>query len=222
MSIELTADIAVLCGEKILLIRRNKEPFTEKFVLPGGHMEKIDESIVAAASRELYEETGLKISAKKMRYLMVLDSPDRDPRGRKVSFVFSVSISAKQFKLARAGSDAQSIALVNLEDIHQQQMGFDHWKVIKALKGARTMKILEKGKWSVPWSKEYVCSEHSCETKLLVEESDVHPVDYSRKYNDFYFVCPVCGAHVDVPVSDLPKRVKEALDKKRKYYSSDW
>lgn len=220
MSIQLTVDVAVLCGNKILLIRRNKEPFTEKLVLPGGHMEEIDRSLAAAASRELYEETGLEISERKMRYLMVLDSPNRDPRGRKVSFVFTISISAKRFKSARAGSDAKSVTMVDLDDIHQQQTGFDHWKVVKALKGARKMKIIEKGKWSMPWSKEYVCSERSCEAKLLVEESDVHPVDYSSKYA-YYFACLVCGAHVDVSASDLPKRIKDALDKKRKQSTYD-
>jgi hypothetical protein len=84
------------------------------------------------------------------------------------------------------------------------------------------MKILEKGKWDVPWNKEYVCSERMCGSKLLVEESDVHPVDYSKTYKDYYFVCPVCGTKVDVPDSDLPKRVKAVLDKKRKYCSYDW
>lgn len=76
------------------------------------------------------------------------------------------------------------------------------------------MKVLKEGKWHVPWSMEMVCPESSCDATLLVEEVDLKPVDNGTGY---YSICAVCGHHVPVPAKDLPLRVKEVLDKKRKY-----
>lgn len=78
------------------------------------------------------------------------------------------------------------------------------------------MKVMKEGKWNVPWSHEYACS--TCEAVLLVEESDVKPTYNEMKY---HFVCCVCGKDTEVPHKDLPLRVKEALDKKRKWSSYD-
>ena len=77
------------------------------------------------------------------------------------------------------------------------------------------MKVVKEGKWNVPWSKECACK--TCEAVLLVDEADVKPVDNST---GFYFVCPICGKHTSVESRDLPLRVREALEKKRKYWSS--
>ena len=81
------------------------------------------------------------------------------------------------------------------------------------------MKVLDEGKWKMVWSAEMLCSEKSCEAKLLVEESDVKAVDYSSK-NDFYAVCAVCGASINVSAAALPLRMKNDLNNKRKYSSS--
>ena len=77
------------------------------------------------------------------------------------------------------------------------------------------MKVLEQGKWKNPWSGEYVCCEKSCGAKLLVEENDLKP-KYDRS-NVNYFVCPVCGEENNVLCENLPKRLKDALNKKRQY-----
>lgn len=77
------------------------------------------------------------------------------------------------------------------------------------------MKVVKEGKWNVPWSGEFPCG--TCEAVLLVEEADVKPVDNST---GFYFVCAVCGKHNAIPVKDIALRVREAVEKKRKYWSS--
>ncbi len=82
------------------------------------------------------------------------------------------------------------------------------------------MKVLEKGNWDNPWSAEMKCTEKSCGAKLLVEEKDVSPVDYSTY--GFYAECMVCGHHMLIKGSELPARLVKELEKKRKYYSSDW
>lgn len=82
------------------------------------------------------------------------------------------------------------------------------------------MKVLEEGKWKNPWSKEYVCQEKSCEAKLLVEEGDLKP-RFDEYYKN-YFICPCCGKETDVPAKDLPPRVLEKANKRRKYREHDW
>ena len=81
------------------------------------------------------------------------------------------------------------------------------------------MKALEGGKWKMPWTIEAVCSEKQCGAKLLVEEKDVKPIDYSER-NDFYAECAICGTQLHIPVASLPLRLQKILNKKRKYRSS--
>jgi hypothetical protein len=78
------------------------------------------------------------------------------------------------------------------------------------------MKVLKEGKWNNPWSGTYACP--TCEAELLVEERDVKPVDYST---GFTCACVVCGHAIKIPDKDLPLRVREGLERKRKY-SSSW
>ena len=78
------------------------------------------------------------------------------------------------------------------------------------------MKVVKEGKWNVPWSGEFPC--RTCEAVLLVEEADVKPVD--DRPNSFSFICEVCGKHNDLPMKDIAQRVREAVEKKRKYRSS--
>ncbi len=85
------AIVTVLCmvydGNKILLQDRVKKDW-RGFTFPGGHVEK-EESFVQAAIREIYEETGLKITEPKLcgvkqfqteedeRYIVLLFKTDK-------------------------------------------------------------------------------------------------------------------------------------------------
>lgn len=82
------------------------------------------------------------------------------------------------------------------------------------------MKVLEKGKWKMPWSTEALCPQKECGAKLLVEEADVKPVDYSSR-NDFVAECAICGDTIPIKVAEIPLRLQKALNKKRKYSSWD-
>ena len=77
------------------------------------------------------------------------------------------------------------------------------------------MKVVKEGNWNEPWSKEFDCE--TCRAVLLVGEDDVKPVDNSTGY---YFVCPLCGKLTYIDGKDMTRRVREAVDKKRKYWSS--
>ena len=66
----------------ILLVKRNKEPFNNKWCLPGGYVNN-NETSKEAALRILEKETSLKDVY--MQQVGVYDSLNRDPRGRTVS-----------------------------------------------------------------------------------------------------------------------------------------
>jgi len=126
-----TVDIAVTFRGSILLIKRTKAPFMDKFVLPGGHVEE-GESLRAAAVRELEEEVGLRADPSSLRELVALDSPGRDPRpGRRVSTVFTVE--AASLEGCRAGSDAASLDWRRLSSLLADEIGFDHFDAVRLL-----------------------------------------------------------------------------------------
>lgn len=66
----------------LLLVKRNKEPFIDKWCLPGGYV-KSDETSKEASIRILEKETSLKDVY--MQQVGIYDSIDRDPRGRTIS-----------------------------------------------------------------------------------------------------------------------------------------
>lgn len=134
----LAVDIAVVTIDGyILLIQRRKAPFLKKLVLPGGHVEKFDKSLIAAALREAVEEVHLELSSYEVELLMTLDAEDRDPRGRVISLAHVVRVrysAAELERMVAAGSDAKATVVREIAGIQPQEMGFDHYRVIEELK----------------------------------------------------------------------------------------
>jgi 8-oxo-dGTP diphosphatase len=57
--------VVVLDSNKVLLIKRGKEPKKGEWSLPGGHVEP-GETLRAAAQREVEEETGLSVAVQSL------------------------------------------------------------------------------------------------------------------------------------------------------------
>ena len=76
---------------KVLLIKRNVEPFKKFWAIPGGFV-KMDESLEAAAIRELQEETGVKDVY--LEQLYTFGDPNRDPRTRVITVSYFALINA--------------------------------------------------------------------------------------------------------------------------------
>lgn len=78
------------------------------------------------------------------------------------------------------------------------------------------MKILKTGKWNNPWSGTFICE--TCDAELLVEENDLKPQGNETDSN--YYNCAECGKTNYIPKTQIPLRVLEMLNSKRKYWNS--
>ncbi len=70
----------------VLLIKRGEHPFMNKWALPGGFLRK-DESIEECAIREISDESNITPSA--LMPVGAFSKPDRDPRGRILSYAYA-------------------------------------------------------------------------------------------------------------------------------------
>lgn len=107
----------------VLLIQRGREPFKNKWALPGGFVD-MNETLEQACIRELAEETGLIV--KKMSQFKAYDAIDRDPRHRTISIVFSVEVENQS--PVKGGDDASRAAWFQISDL--PELAFDHQQII--------------------------------------------------------------------------------------------
>ena len=123
-----TADVVIIHNNKILLIKRAKEPFKDFWALPGGFMD-IDETPEDAAIRELFEETSLKI--KSLKQFRTYGALDRDPRHRTITTVFYKIIKSGDIISIKAGDDAKEAKWHSLNSL--KKIAFDHKKIINEI-----------------------------------------------------------------------------------------
>lgn len=122
----LTVDIAVFRGvagdREVLLVRRGEDPFAGMWALPGGFVEE-DESLEAAARRELLEETGLEPRGE-LGQVGTYGDPGRDPRGWTVTVVFHTVLDYDESGAVAGGSDADEAAWHSVRAL--PHLAFDH------------------------------------------------------------------------------------------------
>ncbi len=112
---------------QVLLIRRANKPFAGAWALPGGFVD-IDESLEAAAARELFEETGVRDI--QMEQLATFGAPDRDPRGRVISVAYIALCGSNIMRTTRAGDDASAAAWFDAFNL--PRLAFDHDRILDA------------------------------------------------------------------------------------------
>lgn len=124
-----TVDIVVfLVGSplKVLLIKRENDPFKGDFALPGGYPNH-NELLIDSAKRELFEETGL--NGVELTQLAAFDSINRDPRDRTLSIAYYGKTSASNCNLV-AGDDASFADWFPITSL--PKLAFDHLNIIEA------------------------------------------------------------------------------------------
>ena len=119
----LTVDGIIIDGDKILLVRRGREPFEGLYALPGGFVE-LGETTEQAVVREVLEETGVRTRVK--RLFGVYSEPSRDPRGHTASVVY---VLAPLTKRAKGGDDASEAKWLPLGEL-PSKLAFDHSRII--------------------------------------------------------------------------------------------
>lgn len=119
----LTVDVAIVTREaapRVLLIRRQKEPFAGSWALPGGFVDE-NERLADAARRELQEETG--VTGADLEQLYTAGDPGRDPRGWVVSVAYLAQVDPQAVKPV-AADDADGVGWFPLDAL--PPLAFDH------------------------------------------------------------------------------------------------
>lgn len=110
---------------KLLLLEREKEPFKNKWALPGGFV-FIEETTEACAKRILMEKAGIKNVF--VEQLYTFSDIDRDPRERIVSVAYYALVDKKQCELV-AGRDTVKAEWFGMSEL--PKLAFDHGKIVK-------------------------------------------------------------------------------------------
>ena len=108
----------------LLLIRRLAKPFENRYALPGGFVLE-DESLDAAAARELREEAG--VDKVYLEQLYTFGDPKRDPRGRVITVAYYALVPHTQN--LRAGTDASDAAWFPVARL--PSLAFDHRRIVE-------------------------------------------------------------------------------------------
>jgi len=112
----------------VLVTRRGWDPYAGRWALPGGHVDAGEETL-AAARRELAEETGLNIT-EELQFVGVYADPDRDPRGRYVGFAYTACLP--DTPTPTAGDDAAAAEWIPVAELlcTPGSLAFDHDRII--------------------------------------------------------------------------------------------
>ena len=111
---------------KVLLIQRKLAPFQHAWALPGGFV-RVDETIDAAARRELQEEAG--VTDVYLEQLYTFGDPlDRDPRERVVTVAYYALAKLSDHRI-RAATDAMGVGWFSLDDL--PKLAFDHDSILQ-------------------------------------------------------------------------------------------
>ena len=108
---------------QVLLIKRLATPFANRYALPGGFVLE-DESVEAAAVRELREETG--VDKVYLEQLYTFGDLNRDPRGRVITVAYYALVPHTQS--LHAGTDAADAAWFPVSAL--PPLAFDHRKIV--------------------------------------------------------------------------------------------
>lgn len=106
----------VLDGDRVLLVKRGKEPLRGRWLIPGGTVE-LGETLTEAVVREVLEETGLTVRPGEV--VLVFDRIERDGEVLRYHYVIVDYECALVGGVLAAGSDADEAAFVPVADLER-------------------------------------------------------------------------------------------------------
>lgn len=123
-----TVDVLILSvlegALKVALIKRGLPPFKHSWAIPGGFVH-LDESLEAAARRELEEEAG--VTDVFLEQLYTFGEPARDPRLRVITVAYYALVPATRITLT-AATDAADAAWFDVREV--PPLAFDHATIL--------------------------------------------------------------------------------------------
>lgn len=121
----LTTDAIILDeNNDIVLIKRRNNPYKDSWAIPGGFVE-LGETVEESCIREAKEETNLDVEI--VSLVGVYSKPNRDPRGHTVTIAFLTKPVSGEM---RADSDAKEVKKVNINNIMDVDLAFDHKEIM--------------------------------------------------------------------------------------------
>jgi 8-oxo-dGTP diphosphatase len=137
--------------DRILLIKRKKDPYANCWAIVGGFFNPgdvngtthVDQTVRDAAIRELKEEVNIdyanapRFGKLSFTFLTIQDKPGRDPRGRVVTMVYVLTIwDGVEGLDIKAQDDALEVQWFPAKDILEGKvpLAFDHLDSIKKFK----------------------------------------------------------------------------------------
>lgn len=127
--------VVVWRAERVVLIRRAKNPRRGEWSLPGG-AQKLGETVFEAARREVKEETGLDVEIKGL--IDVVDSVQRTDDGR-VRYHFTLVDVMAEWRRGKAvaGGDAEAVIWADADDLERFQLWRETTRIIRLAAGMR-------------------------------------------------------------------------------------
>jgi ADP-ribose pyrophosphatase YjhB (NUDIX family) len=123
----------VVHQDRVLLVRRGREPLKGRWTLPGGVLE-VGESLVEGVAREVMEETGLQVEP--IELVELLDRIHREESRVRYHYVIADYLCRVTGGELRAASDADEVRWVERAE----------WNSHSALKlDPITVRVIEKG-----------------------------------------------------------------------------
>ena len=110
---------------QVLLVKRRSWPFEGCWAIPGGFV-KMDESLEAAAKRELQEETAVQDVY--LEQLYAFCDPGREPRTRVITVVYFARLDSARLQV-KAASDAADVGWFSVYNL--PSLAFDHAKILE-------------------------------------------------------------------------------------------
>lgn len=144
-SARVTVDAAVFQYDRsrhilrLLLVERLYPPCQGDWALPGGFLDADDQSLTAAVSRELSEETSLHLLQSRFFSCGAYGDIGRDPRGRTVTAAYVALVSESEAKLAKAASDARALEFFDLDKL--PALAFDHGAIVQSALLAMVLRL---------------------------------------------------------------------------------
>ncbi len=110
---------------KALLVKRKSPPFSEMWAIPGAFV-RLDESLAAAATRALVEETGVEDVYTEQLY--TFGDPNRDPRTRVITVAYFALVPYDAVRHA-PGRETSETAWFSMFDL--PPLAFDHHEILE-------------------------------------------------------------------------------------------